>query len=285
MDHRAAPARRLTAAGVADFDDRRLDRIAERVRELAETYAAPGFAHVPDPNAAIFLCAVDHKAGYARPHIVDGEGPLRGSELMWAVGLRSARSRPGFALHAEALAEIDAIEIAAAFAVEGDTVAGPERRAALWRDLSAGLIGYYDGSAERLLAAAGGRLGGEGGLLERLRAFAAYADPLAKKAQLFAKICARRGWLEVLDPESWDVSADSVLMRLALRSGLVAEGGVEAVRAATREAFARVAEAAALSPPVLDDMLWELGRENPDLLGTAAGDLLEPPRDPDSSWY
>ena len=97
------------------------------------------------------------------------------------------------------------------------------------------------GAAASLLAAADGRLGGPGGLLGRLAAFRAYDDPLAKKAQLLAKICERRGWFEVADPESWEVSADSVLMRLALRSGLVEPGALAEVRAATRAEFKRVA--------------------------------------------
>jgi hypothetical protein len=74
-------------------------------------------------------------------------------------------------------------------------------------------------------------------------------------------------------------------MRLALRSGLVEPGALGDVRAATRAAFRRVAAATAISPPELDDMLWELGRSDPDLLGTAAGDLREPARDPGSAWY
>ena len=74
-------------------------------------------------------------------------------------------------------------------------------------------------------------------------------------------------------------------MRLALRSGLVEPGDLGQVRAATRDAFKAVARDTGISPPVLDDMLWELGREDPDLLGTGAGDLREPPRDPASSWY
>ena len=117
----------------------------------------------------------------------------------------------------------------------------PERRATLWRDLAAGLLEHYGGAGGELIAAADGWLGGEGGLLARLEAFEAYSDPLAKKAQLYAKICERRGWFEALDPEAWDVSADSVLMRVALRSGLVAEGGLEEVREATRDAFRQVA--------------------------------------------
>ncbi len=79
--------------------------------------------------------------------------------------------------------------------------------------------------------------------------------------------------------------ADNVLMRLALRSGLVQPGSLAEVRVATRAAFKLVAERSGEPPPVLDDLLWELGREHPDLVGAEAGDLREPPRDPDSHWY
>ena len=51
------------------------------------------------------------------------------------------------------------------------------------------------------------------------------------------------------------------------------------------EAFKAVARRADVSPPVLDDLLWERGRDDPDLLGTDGGDLSEPSRDPDRSWY
>ena len=175
--------------------------------------------------------------------------------------------------------------VAELFRIGGETVADPERRAALWRDLAAGLERDHGGEAEALLAASAGQLGGTGGLLELLARYEAYADPLAKKSFLFAKVCARRGWLEVRDPEGWEVCADNVLMRLALRSGLVHPGTGDEVRAATRAAFGQVAQAAGMEPPVLDDLLWELGRDDPDLLGTEGGDLSEPPRDPASAWY
>jgi hypothetical protein len=266
------------------LDEAALDGVATRVTELAAGYTPPDFAHVPDPDAALFLCAVDHKTGYERPHAVDGADPVSGSELMWDVALAAARRRPGL-LTSSSLAGVSGDEVAELFRIDDETVADADRRAELWRDLAGGIQRDYGGGAAALLAAAAGRLGGRGGLLERLAAFRAYADPLAKKAQLFAKICARRGWLEVGDPECWQVSADNVLMRLALRSGLVEPGPLPQVRAATRDAFKRVAERAAISPPVLDDLLWELGRDDPDLLGRAAGDLAEPPRDPDSAWY
>ena len=239
---------------------------------------------MPDADAALFLCAVDHRTGYGRAHLVDDRGPLEGSELMWAVALRAARRRPGL-LSAAGLADADAALAAEVFRVDDETVADPERRAALWRNLARGVARVYGGRATRVIDASAGRLGGPGGLLERLAAFAAYSDPLAKKAQLFAKICERRGWLEVRDPDRWQVSADNVLMRLALRSGLVPTGELAEVRAATRDAFKRVALSTEIPPPVLDDMLWELGRDDPDLLGDEAGDLREPPRDPGSTWY
>jgi hypothetical protein len=258
--------------------------VADCVQALAAGYRPPSFDHVPDPDAAIFLCAVDHRTGYRAEHVVDGGGPFAGSALMWEVGLAAARRRPGL-LTAARLRDVDGAALAELFAVGGETVVDPDRRASLWRDLAAGLAARYDGSAASLLAAAAGKLGGADGLIVRLSPFAAYSDPLAKKSFLFAKIAARRGWFEVIDPESWEVCADNVLMRLALRAGLVAPGELTAVRAATRAAFKRVAAETGIDPPILDDLLWELGRDDPDLLGRAAGDLREPPREDDSTWY
>ena len=252
------------------------DSVVARVRELRAGYTPPDFGHVPGPDAAIFLCAVDHRTGYERPHRVGGAGPFEGSELMWAVALR----RPEM-LAATAVRDVEPATVSELFTIDDETVADPERRAALWRDLARGLERDYDGSGQRLLDSANRRLAD---LLDRLGAFEAYSDPVAKKSQLLAKICERRGWFEVTDPEHWEVSADNVLMRLALRSGLVEPGVLDEVRPATRDAFKRVALETEIPAPELDDMLWELGRSDPDLLGVVA-DVSEPPRDPASAWY
>jgi hypothetical protein len=262
-----------------------LTEAAARVRELARDYDPPTFAHVPDPDSAIFLCAIDHGTGYRSRHRVGGRGPFAGSALLWELGLLAARREQGL-LTAPALTAIDASRVAEIFRIGGETASDPEARARLWRDLAAGLERDYSSSAAELIAASEGRLAGGGGLVDRLAEFDAYADPLAKKALLFAKIAERRGWMEVADPESWEVCADSVLMRLALRAGLVEPGDdVDDVRAATRAAFRSLAEEAEVSTPVLDDLLWELGRDDPDLLGSPAGDLREPARSPGSHWY
>lgn len=268
---------------VAGPDPERVAQVAERVGEIAADYRPPDFAEVPGPDAALFLSAIDHGTGYEGAHEVGGERH-EGSALLWALGIEAERESPG-TLSAEGLAEVGEAEVGQMFGVGGEVVAGPGERARLWRGLSAGLADSYHGSAAALIEAAGGRLAGRGGMLERLAAFEAYADPLQKKSFLFCKIAERRGWLEVADPESWEVCADSVLMRLALRAGLVDDGPVEEVRAATRDAFAAVAAGAGISPPLLDDLLWELGREDADLLGAAAGDLREPNRPPGGHFY
>lgn len=261
-----------------------LERVAATVRDIARSYEPPDFAHVPDPDAAVFLCAVDHKTGYEQAHEVGGRGPFHGSELMWELGLAAAERDAGL-LRAERLMDVSAERIAAWFRAGDETVADPDRRAELWRDLARGLVRDHAGSAQVLLDASDGSLGGDEGLVRVLGRYAAYSDPLAKKAFLFAKIAERRGWLRVRDPEAWQVAADNVLMRLALRSGLVSAGPLERVRADTRDALRALATASGVSVPVLDDLLWELGRDNPDLLGSDAGDLREPGRDPASAWY
>jgi len=70
--------------------EERLDAVAERVRELAADYDPPAFDHVPDSDAALFLCAIDHSTGYREEHTVAGEGPFAGSALLWAVAIDAA---------------------------------------------------------------------------------------------------------------------------------------------------------------------------------------------------
>ena len=136
-------------------------RVAERVRELADRYEPPSFAHVPNVDAAIFLCAIDHRTGYRGRYLVGGHGPFEGSALLWAVGIQAAERDRGL-LTAAGLRDVSAERIAELFRIGGESVAEPGRRAELWRDLAAGLERDHGGEAEALLGAAGGRLGGAG---------------------------------------------------------------------------------------------------------------------------
>lgn len=264
---------------------RAAERVAERVRGLARDYAAPDFAEVPTPDAALFLAAIDHSSGYSGEHLVEGEGPYRGSALLWAQGLAFERRRPGL-LAAESLAGVGERELRAIFTVGGDSPSRLGERARLWRDAAVLLLEDYGGSAAELIATCEGRLAGPIGLLSLLGAFEAFSDPLHKKSFLVCKIWERRGWLAVADPESWEVCADNVLMRLALRSGLVEPAeDTETVREASRVAFRTVSELAEIPPPLLDDLLWERGRDDPDLIGADAGDVREPPRREGVHYY
>jgi hypothetical protein len=197
-----------TADARRPSDPQLISEIAERVRELASAYEPPDFAHAPGPDAALFLCAIDHRSGYRRAHLVGGEGPYDGSALLWALACAAEDRHPGL-ISAGSLADVDARRVEELLRIEDETAGGADERARLWRNLAAGLRDRYRGSAETLLAAGEARLGGSGGLIARLSEFEAFADPLAKKSFLFAKIAARRGWFEVADPESWEVCADT----------------------------------------------------------------------------
>ena len=41
-----------------------IEQAAERVSALARDYRPPSFAHVPDPDSGILLCAFAHRSGY-----------------------------------------------------------------------------------------------------------------------------------------------------------------------------------------------------------------------------
>src|SRR4029078_5868346 len=131
------------------------------------------------------------------------------------------------ALKARSLLGVPAEAIAAVFRAGQDNLHDPERRAKLWDDLSKGMLKSYGGQAEQLIEASGGKLAGQTGALVRLSEFDAFADPPRKQAFLLCKSGGSRSWLEATVPENWEVSSDNLLMRLALRSGLVREGDVE----------------------------------------------------------
>ncbi len=177
-------------------------------------------------------------------------------------------------------------DVAEWFRAGSEPIGDPERRAALWRDLASGLERDYGGSAVELLAAPAACSAAEAACSSGCAPYRAYSDPLAKKAFLFAKIAERRGWFERLGPRGLGglCRQRAHAPCASLRAGQP-DGPLDEVRAATRAAFKELAASTGISPPVLDDMLWELGRSDPDLLGNAAGDLAEPPRDPASTWY
>ena len=129
-------------------------------------------------------------------------------------------------------------------------------------------------------------LNGPEGVLRLLAAVACYrvSRTLAptkilfeKKSHLLAKVLERTGCWSFVDPENAEVPVDPVLVRLALRSGLVRTDGefgkalaegrrldadeAQRLRWFAMRAFKLVATTAAMQPYTLDDLLWGLGRE------------------------
>ena len=259
-----------------------LERVSARVRELAATYEPPDFAEVPTPDAALFLSAIDHSTGYEEAHEVDGEGPFEGSALLWALGLRAETTAPG-ALTAPALRGVGRGRDRRASSGSGRTsLSDPEAAgAAVARPRRAAARATTTARPAKLIAAAGGRARrGAGAAARASAAFEAFSDPLAEEELPRRKIWERRGWLEVADPESWEVCADNVLMRLALRSGLVEQGDVEEVRAATRDAFRQVADGPGSRRRCSTICSGSGAGRTPTCSGAEAGDLREPPRRP-----
>ena len=70
-----------------------ISQIAERVRELAGSYEPPAFSEVPGPDAALFLCAIDHRTRYRSSYLVRGKGPFDGSALLWHLGCAAGLGR------------------------------------------------------------------------------------------------------------------------------------------------------------------------------------------------
>ena len=270
---------RLVVAGAATVDER-------RSRGSPRDYEPPTFDHVPDPDAALFLCAVDHRTGYREPHIGGGGGPVRAAAPCCGRWRSTPPARDARAADGAAPRDVTAREVAELLpdrrrdrrrpGPPRGAVARPRRRAA-----SATTEARRGPCSPR-------RAAGSAAMAGCWRCSPATRRTRTRSRR--SRSCSRRSASAAAgsrsrDPEQWEVCADNVLMRLALRSGLVEPGGLAEVRAATRDAFKQVAERSGVPPPVLDDLLWELGRDDPDLLGAEGGDLREPPRDPDSAWY
>jgi len=238
----------------------------------------------PETVAMYFLVlvAMDHRL--SRPgrtyEAVIGGRRYHGADLLYRLGKRMLDTNPGF-FDAKNLAKVREEDILHWLCVGDTCPPDPGLRAALLRDLGRKLLLHYNGSALRLVEESNGYLHswdpGSPGLVERLRVFEAYSDPVEKKPMLLAKFLERRGLLVVRDPWNRRVPVDNHVSRIALRLGIVRPEPslyrriVErrelspwediALRIAIREAWHLVAESMRVNDFVLDDILWTMGRK------------------------
>ena len=225
------------------------------------------------------------------------EGVLDGQ---WARGwdylVRASRRRVGD-FRAERMAAYTAEDLLTLLSDDLDPQHSPidrvEERLEQLHDSARLLLGEYGGEALAVYERAGGRLAGEGGLLDLLSKFRAYSDPLRKKALLLAGMLHESGIWPLQDPQQLKVPMDYHVMRVALRSGMV-EVGDQGLATALRERrpvsaaqdnAVRTAVSAACdallahvgwSVYAFDKLLWHLGRsccfyEHEPICGPGAG--------------
>ncbi len=230
-----------------------------------------------------FITGIDHRTGtYEKPFegYIDGLH-LVGSDLLYHLAINKFLEKPeNFA--PDKLSELSISTFKSWFSVNSGngTMRDINTRVLLIRDLARKLIKVYDGKVTNLIKESGGYLytSDASGFIDRLKIFKAYSDPVEKKSFLLAKFLERRGLLEIRDRENINVPVDNHLMRIAVRLGIVKPIGsmekyftswsIEAdkeldivFRLIARRAYRFLANIADISPFILDDFLWKLGRE------------------------
>ncbi len=233
----------------------------------------------------LVMVSMDHRLSRPKkPYegYVGGEF-YHGADLLYRLGIKKYKEDPEF-FTAERLSNIKEKDVISWLSVrdpKGKIAKPPDPRlrAELLRDLGIKLLKFYDGSAYKIILDSKGFLRREygDGLIDRLKIFKAYQDPVEKKAFLLAKFLERRGVFMINDPYNKEVPVDNHLTRIALRLGIVEvdketlekiAAGVEftweedvLLRLAVRYAFRLVSMRAGIDPFVLDDFLWGFGRK------------------------
>lgn len=251
-----------------------------------------------------FMTSIDHRTHYPGQRfqsIINGRA-LEGSDLLYALARIKARDTPEY-FTAEHLQHASTRETKDLFTApriskpypRGEsrplrhpvrdtpssiTIRNPRGRARLLRDGAVKLRQLYHGHAINILRESDGYLVRDdgSGFLQLLGQFEAYQDPLRKKAYLLTKVYERRGVMEVKDVENLNVPVDNLLMRIALRCGLIevinadlatklrAHARVSQeeefeIRETTRRAYRIVSDTSDLRATLLDDILWTHGKD------------------------
>lgn len=229
----------------------------------------------------LVMVAIDHRL--SRPgrlyEACIGNECFHGADLLWRLGRKILDEYPSF-YDAYNLSRIGVDDIKRFFNIDRAEVPDPDVRAYLLRDLGLKLYKLYDGSFLKLLKASNNRIRGNGiehGLIDLLRVFRAYEDPVEKKSFLLIKFLRARGIFNPMDKFNMEVPIDNHLSRIAYRTGLVCikgklwdyiRGFKEVsysddiiLRYTIRYAYGLVADLAGIDKGVLDDILWILGRK------------------------
>jgi len=227
----------------------------------------------------IVMVAMDHRLSRPnRPYEACLEdGCYRGADLLYRLGVKMYSENPEFFAPSK-LSEITIDDVKKWLSVGSVSPPDIEVRTLLLRDLGYKLVKLYDSSAMKLLELSNNRIHGSleaPGIADNLRVFRAFEDPVEKKTMLLAKFLVARGLFKPVD--ELDVAVDNHLSRVAYRLGLVMVSGplwvkirnsVEVtseedilLRLTVKRAYRYVASKSGLSPIVIDDFFWIMGRE------------------------
>ena len=228
-----------------------------------------------------FMVAIDHRThlpGHEYKAVIDGQ-VHSGADLLYRLGMKRYLENRAF-FSPESMANITREDVEEWLNVNEAKIRDPDVRAYLLRDAAVKLIKLYEGQVMELIKASSGYLysprGVKEGLIERLKAFRAYEDPVEKKPFLLFKFLERRGIVKVKDKDRAQIPVDNHLTRIAIRLGLVKvdeklkevflwkrEATWEEdiiIRLAVRRAYKRLSEERKIDIMILDDFLWSFGR-------------------------
>jgi len=226
----------------------------------------------------IVMVAMDHRLSRpGKPYEAClSDGCYHGADLLYRLGSLKLREDPGF-FSPEKLAEITIDEVREWLSVGSVQPVDIEVRTYLLRDLGVKLLKLYDGSVLELIKRSSNRVKGDllnPGLVDNLKVFKAFEDPVEKKALLFVKFIIKRGLFKPVD--QLDVAVDNHLTRISYRLGLVMvsgdlwrkiKEGVEVsveedvlLRLVVRRAYRELASKSRIDPCLIDDYFWIMGR-------------------------
>ncbi|MCY0868691.1 MAG: iron-sulfur cluster loop [Desulfurococcus sp.] len=264
----------------------RVSRVLKNNKEKLETLDLCDTRFYPPCNESTenvlryftVMVAMDHRLSRpGRPYEAELEdGFYHGADLLYRLGARKFSEDPGFFDPAR-LASIRLEEVESWLSVGGARPPDLEVRTLLLRDLGLKITRLYGGEVKRILEESKGRLYGtmsEPGLIDLLRVFRAFEDPVEKKSLLLAKFLARRGILNTAG--RLGIPVDNHLSRIAYRLGIVMvsgslwgkiRSGVEVtreedilLRMAVRRGYELISEKSGVDPSIVDDYFWLMGR-------------------------
>jgi len=224
------------------------------------------------------MVAIDHRTGFEKSFegYVNGEF-FHGADLLWRLGRKILDENPEF-FKPENLAKLRVEEFNKYFNIDGLTLWDSQIRTYLLNDLGLKIVKFYNNSILELFKRSKGYLRRNGfGIIEQLRVFRAFEDPVEKKPFLLTKFLLHRGLIEIKDIENLEVPVDNHLCRIAYRLGIVKlpeelikyiienvelpyEIDVK-LRSTVRSAWKEISRLSGILPTVLDDFLWSFGRK------------------------